>query len=957
MNSEMSTQLKKSEICKVCKTPSFTATCVKCLKSSTKSTEETKPKKKFKFVKKDNKDNKDKFLKDLEDFGYNGEEVLFDNEGVPIKKMKEEDKKKPIKKTISLELKEKNAEKLKKKNAEKPKEKKSKININMFLKSENHTLEFTEKINVDRAKIILKMNTKQLIDEVYDKDEKNENGIKYSEKERDNYIKQIKNYCRLAIANNGVINQGYKYSKHLQKNQVGRIYVNQFGIQSLQTKIRGYLGGEYTKDLDMKNAFPTLLLWLMEKHFPSVEIRNLKKYVSKRDTLLKKYDTCKIDVLCWLHRDFKYNGSNVLLKCLDQEFKIIQDTLWNDSTNTLINLVDKKSITSTNKKGSLLNRVLGIIENEILQYVIPQFEDKISVPYYDGLWIDKSINTEETIEKLNTLTEDWGVKWDMKEHSNFTIDNADIEEDDDELIIDDILEEKLYGYDYIEYDDLKAKFEKNHAVIQAPFLIVREYEDYYSYKDTSNKDTSKKTLNHELYSVSNLKELYANLYYHEKEQKNIGTPKKPQMVEIIIKKLFVDMWLRDENRRTLKKIDFMPESPINKIAPKNIYNLFDGYKAKLPKEGTEYDFDVDAEVQRFINHLSLLTNHHEEGTNYLINYIADLLQNPQNLPSVALVFKSKQGLGKDLLINYIEKLIGEKYVYRTSNMEEIYGTFNPAVKGKLLVQLNELEGKDGFAKKERLKDSITAESVNINEKNIKPFRILHAIRYLIFSNNMNPIDIPADDRRFVVYQGGDLLDEKDRDEYYNPLFDNLDNHLVINKLLEYFMNIDLSDFNLKRQRPITDAYKQMRENCIPPMYKFTWDLLNDLFKSGDTKIRKHNKLNKSIIKSTDFHNLYSEWYNKVLKTDTTLNFKTLKPMLNNINMVKKEVRLNSYKDYYYIFDADEVIKKLTDEHKCGADDEEVLELDDDFDEEDLFLDTDLDLNLDSNYNGFGDNHN
>ena len=99
MNSEMSTQLKKSEICKVCKTPSFTATCVKCLKSSTKSTEETKPKKKFKFVKKDNKDNKDKFLKDLEDFGYNGEEVLFDNEGVPIKKMKEEDKKKPIKKS------------------------------------------------------------------------------------------------------------------------------------------------------------------------------------------------------------------------------------------------------------------------------------------------------------------------------------------------------------------------------------------------------------------------------------------------------------------------------------------------------------------------------------------------------------------------------------------------------------------------------------------------------------------------------------------------------------------------------------------------------------------------------------------------------------------------------------------------------------------------------------------
>ena len=391
-------------------------------------------------------------------------------------------------------------------------------------------------------------------------------------------------------------------------------------------------------------------------------------------------------------------------------------------------------------------------------------------------------------------------------------------------------------------------------------------------------------------------------------------------------------------------MDFVPSNPNHTLAPKSIYNMFHGYTARLPAENKEYEFDVEAEVKRFINHLSLLVGHEEEGLNYLINYIADLIQNPYNLPSVALVFKSKQGLGKDLMVNFIEKIVGESLVYRTENMEDIYGTFNPAVKGKLLVQLNELEGKDGFAKKEKLKGSITAEQLNINEKNVKQFKIHNSIRFFIFSNNLTPIEIPVDDRRFVVYEGADLLPEKDRDDYYNPLFDNLNNDDVINRLLEYFMNVDLSDFNLKRQRPITKAYKEIRENCIPAVYKFSWDLFNGLFEPDVLvdKMKLHNKLKKHLIKSTDFHKLYTSWYNKVLKAETTLNFKNIKPMLEELNIRKKEVRINGFKDYYYIIDKNEVIKILKEDKKCGVEDEDILDLDDDFDDSSVdFLDDEL----------------
>ena len=107
-------------------------------------------------------------------------------------------------------------------------------------------------------------------------------------------------------------------------------------------------------------------------------------------------------------------------------------------------------------------------------------------------------------------------------------------------------------------------------------------------------------------------------------------------------------------------------------------------------------------------------------------------------------------------------------------------------------------------------------------------------------------------------------------------------------------------------------------------------------------MKLHKKLNKHLIKSTDFHKLYTDWYNKVLKAETTLNFKNIKPMLEDINIRKKEVRITGFKDYYYIIDKNEVVKKLKEDKKCGVEEEDILELDDDFEDASVdFLDDEL----------------
>ena len=55
---------------------------------------------------------------------------------------------------------------------------------------------------------------------------------------------------------------------------------------------------------------------------------------------------------------------------------------------------------------------------------------------------------------------------------------------------------------------------------------------------------------------------------------------------------------------------------------------------------------------------------------------------------MVLLFKSNQGIGKDLLTNFILNMTGARYGYRTEDLKNMFGTFNTSIKDKLLFQIN-----------------------------------------------------------------------------------------------------------------------------------------------------------------------------------------------------------------------------------------------------------------------------
>ena len=598
------------------------------------------------------------------------------------------------------------------------------INNNKIL-TNNNNMNFNESINLDNAMYLSKLTDDYFIDNIFDKDEIQQDGSKYDTK---TYIKNVKTWLNKIIASKGTIKTNYKYSSVLKDH--GRLYVKKFGIQSLQSDIRGFLCNELYKDYDMINAHPTILNYINNTYLEGIETPFLEKYINNRNEILKKWKVTKQEVLIWMNTESSYKGSNQFLKGIDTEFKLIQNKIMTCNDDYFLTICRSKN-KKGNLKGTFLNRVLCCFENKILNEVTNIVGSKnIGSLMFDGLFINNKFNDFDIIEKFNECTEKYGVKWSEKPHS-------------DKIQIDQDMVLPVYESNYTK---MKNEFEETHF-------------------------------------------MPAELIYH---------------------------WLRDETRRSFKRIIFNP-STIEHID--NQYNIFNGFNYNETINNQDYN---EEGVELFLNHIKLLCNHEQEATDYLLNYLAHLFQTPEILPEVAIVISGMKGVGKDLLTDYIQSILGLDYITRTQKFSNLFGNFNPAIKNKLVIQINEVSGKDGFTLKEDLKNFITEQNVIINEKGLKQYTIKNYARLFLYCNNENPVEITEDNRRFWVVKTG----EKQNSEYYDKLYSNKNNSNILHSIYTYFLKRDLTNFNI-RKFPITKKMNIMQQHNTNPLYYYLHDTYED----------------------------------------------------------------------------------------------------------------------------------
>ena len=220
-----------------------------------------------------------------------------------------------------------------------------------------------------------------------------------------------------------------------------------------------------------------------------------------------------------MYNNKPYKNNNQLFCKLDKELKVIQKLIYNElDLFTYPDVItSKKNALKQNKEGKFLSVILNLEEDKVIQKVQknPDFKEHIQSIIFDGFHFDKKEFKEEHIIKLNTITEDMGVKWDTKKFDKSII-------KDEGIVID---------YEITDtYDDAKVKFEETHFIIENPFMFGRHYE--------LNGEAK-----YQFYQKDKFKDLVKPFKYFDEESGKDGD--------------FFSRWLCDKDRKTYKEVKFI----------------------------------------------------------------------------------------------------------------------------------------------------------------------------------------------------------------------------------------------------------------------------------------------------------------------------------------------------------------------------------------------------------------
>ena len=269
-------------------------------------------------------------------------------------------------------------------------------------------------------------------------------------------------------------------------------------------------------------------------------------------------------------------------------------------------------------------------------------------------------------------------------------------------------------------------------------------------------------------------------------------------------------WRIREDILTYEKVDFLPP-PL--VCEESTFNMYFGLRAEsLPPVADNID------ISMFHSHLHILCGEEEKATEYVLNYLAHLVQFAGTLPRVALVFMSSQGVGKDIFFdNFAKSVLGTDLYLQTDNMDKLIGKFNMN-HNKLLLIMDEVQGRDSFTNSEAIKNMITAEDLQWERKGCDPVTIRNCGRAILFSQSLTPVKIEGSDRRFMLMECSDKV--RNNTEYFKKLNSFLKDDTNARAIYDMLMKRDLSSWDSTNDRVITKAYKDIQSMTVPPMALF-----------------------------------------------------------------------------------------------------------------------------------------
>ena len=341
------------------------------------------------------------------------------------------------------------------------------------------------------------------------------------------------------------------------------------------------------------------------------------------------------------------------------------------------------------------------------------------------------------------------------------------------------------------YEKMKMKFEMEVCKIKAPACFVQ--------KKNQHEDI--------IVKKQGILDSYQNWTY--KEVKKTAKGEKTE------EKSFTAKWLTDSTMRQYDEIVFDPSESCDA----NKYNTYKPMIAELI-EGERLSIEEIKEIIKpMLDHCSMLLR---DANDFFIIWCAWIIQKRTRTDVAILLHSEKEGAGKSLIIQLLGlAIIGEHLFTTTSDPEnDIFGKHGTGMVNKLLVNVEETNGKDMVGNINKLKDLITSPKVRFESKGINTITLDNYSNMIFTTNNSNPIPISHTDRRLVCVN---CCEDKVGDgEYFSKLgalCKQTEFKRAFYQYLKYHVELPAVD-NLQLVRPITDYYKDLQRINTPTWAKF-----------------------------------------------------------------------------------------------------------------------------------------
>ena len=468
------------------------------------------------------------------------------------------------------------------------------------------------------------------------------------------------------------------------------------------------------------------------------------------------------------------------------------------------------------------------IKTEIYEDLIkPDIEDlKQLISYFPPTWEELMngvgsimIHSSLNFEDVETLLIEW---YGTGHHSN-PIENAEIfinhyyEQSNDNkwfyAIINRLPEEaKAYG------EELKSKY--NNDLFDG--ILKNDKFEYVSIKQIQQtKDLKDKAL-----SISNcvFNMLHLKCYFSLLDSKTVEIIKYEDMARI----LMACGIMKQKDRQDLINLLMMKVRSEREI---NFESLFVGFKYNHEVKSENYDENIkDFKECVLFN----ICDNREDIFKYLMNRISFILHNNGLNSNVCVILQGLQGTGK----NWFEDIICELFSGYSSNNAELAkltARFNGScIIGKRYVVCNEALNADGmFQIKEGLKKLVERPDMEVERKGIDPITVKNSVNLDITTNNIKPVLIDPEDRRFLILRTNGT-NANDRTYWKKYQEEVIKREGFYNDIFAMIWNDYYNDKFLSLPIPLTEATKALIRLCSTPIHRFIVKRL-DVFKCGTTR--------------------------------------------------------------------------------------------------------------------------